>query len=148
MSLVKKVSKDIKMYSIVPAVGDVRLNVRGESLEKLFATALEGMNRIMNKEYEKHLNRHVFVKEIKLASIDTTSLLIDFLSEILALSHINKAIFYTIDNLEIYDNSLHAVVLGVKSDKFDKDIKAVAYHETNVKQNDKGDYKTTIVFKK
>lgn len=146
MSLAKKVGKDLKLYSIVPHVGDVRLNVRGKSLELLFAAALEGMNRIMNKEYEKNLNKHVFLKEVKLSSSDVTSLLIDFLSAILALSHIHKAIFYTIDHMEIYDSSLHAIVLGVKSEKFDRDIKAVTYHEANVKQSDKGGYETTIVF--
>lgn len=136
----------MKLYTIVPHVADIRLNVHGESLEDLFTAALEGMNRIMNKEYEKHLNKHTFVKEIRLEGIDTTSLLIDFLSRVLTLSHINKAIFYRVDQLEIYDNALQAILLGVKSDKFDRDIKAVTYHEAEVRQNNKGGYETTIVF--
>lgn len=136
----------MKPYSIIPHVADVRLSVRGKSLEELFITALEGMNRIISKEYEKFLNKHMFVKEITLESADNTSLLIDFLSEVLTLSHINKAIFYTVDRLEISNNSLHAHILGTKLDKFDRDIKAVTYHEAQVKQSEKGEYETTIVF--
>lgn len=139
-------NKEMKLYSIMPHVADVRLNVRGKSLKELFSAALEGMNRIMNNEYEKQLNRHLFAKEIKIVSTDPTSLLIDFLSDILTLSHINKAIFYTIERMEIYDNSLNAFILGAKAFGFEKDIKAVTYHGANVKQNDKGEYETTIVF--
>lgn len=60
---------------------------------------------------------------LELASLDISSLLIDFLSTILTLSYENKAIFC-----------------------FDKDIKAVTYHEAEVKKNDQGKYETTIVF--
>lgn len=136
----------MKLYTIIPYIEGVRLDIRGESLEQLFSAALEGTNRVMNEEYEKHLNKHIFTEEIKLVSTDPTSLLIDFLSEVLALSRINKAIFYTIERLEIYDNSLNAFVIGARAIAIDRDIKAVTYREADVKQNDRGEYATTIVF--
>jgi len=136
----------VKSYAITPHTADVRLFVKAPSLEKLFAHALEGMNRILNKEYERSLNKHTLVREITIAACDPTSLLIDFLSEVLTLSHINKAIFYTVDRLELEGNALHAHIVGAKVDMFMEDIKAVTYHEADVRQNDKGEYGTTIVF--
>lgn len=136
----------MKSYNIIPHVADVRLQVQGASLEKLFTNALEGMNRILNKDYDRYLNKHKFVKEIKISSHDTTSLLINFLSDVLTLSHVYKAIFYSIDRMEIYSNSLRAYILGVKIEKFMEDIKAVTYHEANVVRNEKGNFETMIVF--
>lgn len=136
----------MKAYSLIPHTGDVRLHAGGKSHEKLFAAALEGMNRILNKEYEKHLNKHTITEELTVTAYDITSLLIDFLSEVLTRSHIRKAIFHTIDYIEIQGNTLNARLLGTKADKFMEDIKAVTYHEANVRQNDKGYYETTVVF--
>lgn len=136
----------MNLYKISPHVADVRLNVRGKSYEQLFTVALEGMNRILNKDYEKYLNGQTIIKVISVTSYDVTSLLIDFLSEALTLSHIHKAIFHTIDRLEIHDTSLDAYVLGAKVSRLDEDIKAVTYHEAKVRKNEKGQYETNIVF--
>lgn len=133
-------------YSIAPHVADVRLHVQAESFENLLTVALDGMNIIMKKNYRMYLNRHSFIKEILINSNDQTSLLIDFLSKILTLSHIYKAIFHKIDRLEICENSLHAFVLGTKVNNFDEDIKAVTYHEAEIKRNKKVGLETTIVF--
>lgn len=135
----------MKSYTIIPHTADVRLKVQAISLEDLFISALSGMNRILIRDYEKYLNKHSFMKEVSITSYDTTSLLIDFLSEVLTLSHIHKAIFHTIGHIEIQRNSLHALLLGTKVGTFTEDIKAVTYHEAEV--NQQGDkYKTTIVF--
>lgn len=136
----------MQQYNIIPHVADIRLKVEAGSLERLFSISLEGMNRILYKEYEKHLNKHTIIKEISVKSYDATSLLIDFLSEVLTLSHIHKAIFHRIDQLEIVGNSLHAHILGAKVDKFAEDIKAVTYHEAKIATNTKGNLETTIVF--
>lgn len=133
-------------YSIFPHVADVRLQVRGESYEQLFAVSLEGMNRILNKDYKRYMDGKLIEKEISVASYDRTSLLIDFLSEVLTLSHIHKAIFHTIEFSKISENFIHAHLLGAKIDKFEEDIKAVTYHEAEIKQNNKGQYEAAIVF--
>lgn len=135
----------MKSYTISPHTADVRLKIRGKTLEEIFLNALEGMNRILNKNYEKYLNEHAIVKEITISSFDTTALLIDFLSEVLTLSHINKAIFHTISFLEIEPNTLHARLIGGKVKSFKKDIKAISYYEAEIRQNKKGEYETTVV---
>ena len=124
----------MKTFTIIPHTADVRLRIEADSLEKLFVSSLKGMNRILNKEYEKYLDKHPILEEVSVTSYDKTSLLIDFLSEILTRSHMHKAIFHTIDHFGIEGNSLHAHLLGAPVDKFTEDIKAVTYHEAEVKK--------------
>lgn len=122
------------------------LKAKGESIKELFINSLEGMNRILNKHYEKELNSHNLTREIDLWSSDKTTLLADFLSEILTISQHDKVLFYNVDLLEIKDNSLHAHVIGTKITHFKKDIKGVDYHEADVRINKKGAFETKIVF--
>ena len=70
----------MNLYKIFPHVADIRLQVRGKSFEGLLTSALEGMNRIIDREYEKHLNSHTIIEEISVTSYDKTSLLIYFVS--------------------------------------------------------------------
>lgn len=133
-------------YTISPHIADVRLNVSATSLKQLFVYALEGMNRILSKHYEAHLEKKAVTKKIRITSSDTTLLLIDFLSEVLTLSHVHKAIFHTVSRLDLKNSTLRATLLGANVSQFDEDIKAVTYHEAQVKQDPKGGYKTTIVF--
>lgn len=135
----------MKSYTISSHTADVRLKIRGKTLEEIFLNALQGMNRILIKNYEKYLNEHAIVKEMTISSFDTTTLLIDFLSEILTLSHINKAIFHTVSFLEIGPNTLHVRLIGGKVKSFKKDIKAISYHEAEIRRNKKGEYETTLV---
>lgn len=79
-------------------------------------------------------------------SIDKSTLLIDFLSEILTLTHSNKAIYHNVKFKKIEDNFLSAEIEGDKVDAFDKDIKAVTYNEAVIKKNENREYEVTIVF--
>lgn len=136
----------MNQYTIVPHVADIRLHVEADTVEQLFKTALQGMNRILHKQYELELNTHPIPEEIVLSSPDITSLLIDFLSHVLTLSHIHKAIFSQVSLLQIEQNQLHAHLVGAKVSTFMTDIKAVTYHEAHVIKNDEGKYETIIVF--
>ncbi|MCL5970518.1 MAG: archease [Patescibacteria group bacterium] len=136
----------MKSYVLIPHIGDVAIKVEADTLEELFTAALKGMNRILKKDYEKELDKHPFPQEILLSSFDTTSLLIDFLSEVLTLSTINKAIFPSIEFLELGQTNLHAHLIGTKVDKFTTDIKAVTYHGAEILKNKKGNLETNIIF--
>ncbi|SCP97670.1 SHS2 domain-containing protein [Anaerobium acetethylicum] len=83
---------------------------------------------------------------LNIDSADTTALLIDFLSEVLTESNIEYRIFDKLELQELKENHLTAVLYGKSVDRFDTDIKAVTYHEADVKINRKGYYETVIVF--
>lgn len=136
----------MKSYVFIPHVADLAIKVEADTMENLFISALEGMNNILKKDYEKESKRTLFSREIELLSIDTTSLLIDFLSGALTLSMIDKAIFQSLDFLEFKENKLRARLIGTRVDKFMTDIKAVTHHEAKIIKNKKGNYETKIVF--
>ena len=125
---------------------DTRLKVEGDTLRKLFSAALGGMAEVIKPGLCRTRGVEDFVQEITISSTNQTTLLIDFLSEILTRSHEEKVVFCSAEFLEFDVASLKAKIFGAKTEGFDEDIKAVTYHEAQIMKNKKGNYETTIVF--
>lgn len=70
----------------------------------------------------------------------------DFLSEVLYQSQINHAVFPEVKFLKFSDIELEAEIFGSEVDIFDEDIKAVTYHELEIKKSPSGGFETIIVF--
>lgn len=136
----------MESYQILSHVADVRLKVEAENLENLFCQALRGMAEILKKDFCQKAGQYDFSEEISVFSPDKTALLIDFLSEALTLSYERKIIFCEADFSELKNKFLRAKIFGKKSEEFDEDIKAVTYHEAEVKKNKKGKWETLVVF--
>ena len=142
----------MKKYKILPHTADVRLKIKGATLEELFEAGLQGMNSIVKKEKvkvksgEEDFKSVEVVKKVKLSAADTTSLLIDFLSEILTYSQEERAVFTKVLFGDLDEKNIAAEIYGETVDEFGKDIKAVTYHEANVVKNKKGNYETFIIF--
>jgi len=138
----------VKHFTITPHTADVRLELEASTLEELFSVALIGMAEFIKLGACSKISHdiHEIQEEISITSIDTTVLLIDFLSDVLTKTHINKAIFCTITFSELTDTSIHAIIFGKYVESFDEDVKAITYHEANVKRNSSGNYTTVIVF--
>ncbi len=139
-------SREPKMikYELIPHTADIRLKISGATQEELFTASLQGMSSILKKDVQ--IDKLTESKEIKIKSCDMTSLLIDFLSEVLTASQIQKTVFYKIKFLKLGENELHAIISGTKVNAFCEDIKAVTYHEADVHKNVSGDLETAIVF--
>ena len=138
----------VRSHHFLPHVADVRLKAEGDSLEELFTAALEGMNNLIKtsscpakKEDDQQLK-----EKIEISSVDATSLLIDFLSEVLTYSQVNKAIYCRVKFEKLTNNFLSATIFGNRVDTFDEDIKAVTYHEAEIKKDEKGIFSTIIIF--
>ncbi len=132
--------------SFTSHVADVRLKIKGDTIKELFEAGLEGMGKILNEgAYLEHKNE-AFEEYIQLSSVDITSLLVDFLSRVLNLSYLNKVLYYHLDSFVISGNKLSVIVSGTRVKSFDEDIKAVTYHEAEVKRNNEGQWETTIIF--
>ncbi|KDR93958.1 SHS2 domain-containing protein [Peptoclostridium litorale DSM 5388] len=135
----------MKTYSFLAHKCDIRLKVEADSLENLFHAALEGMNCIIKGDETPLKGKdHGIVVDID--SVDVTALLIDFLSEVLLETHTEYAVFDKLEVLELNENHCKARLFGDRVDGFDEDIKAVTYHEADVRQNRKGYYESVIVF--
>jgi SHS2 domain-containing protein len=83
---------------------------------------------------------------LQLQSVDTTVLLVDFLSEVLTLSHEEKAVFCALEVQQLNETAIAAQIAGRPADGFAEDIKAVTYHEAEVRQNDAGKWETMLIF--
>jgi SHS2 domain-containing protein len=135
----------MKEYKFLAHTADMRLQVQATTLEELFSAALEGMNTIIKPEAHACTKGDV-EKTLILSSSDSTSLLIDFLSEVLTLSVIHKAIFFHV-SFELLSNlRLKAILTGMHVSSFNEDIKAVTYHNAQVVRGPDGVYQVTITF--
>jgi SHS2 domain-containing protein len=136
----------MKTFKVLPHTADVRLWIEADSPEELFSSALEGMAGLI-KESQTELQEGKRVEDsIKLEAPDVTALLIDFLSSVLTLTHERKAVFTEVSFDELNETSLKCTIKGFETDGFDDDIKAVTYHEANVRKNIAGKFETMIVF--
>ena len=134
----------MRHWQILPHPADSRLLIQAETLPELFSAALEGMNRILKKDL---VFSGMPVKEsLNLSAADSTNLLIDFLSQVLSLSLLKQAIFSQVDFKPLTATALVADLRGNLVDHFDKEIKAVTYHEAAVRKNAEGLWETKIVF--
>lgn len=129
-----------------PHTADIRMKLLADSVSGLFHAALSGMNQLLTPgECERRRNPTVR-RNIEISSPDLTTLLIDFLNEVLALSYTCQALFCTLHIDRLVDNELVGFVTGVDVPGFDEDIKAVTYHEADVRRDVDGNFGTVIVF--
>ncbi|MBN2267529.1 MAG: archease [Candidatus Babeliaceae bacterium] len=134
----------MEKWFLIPHVADIRLHAEGTTLEELFSAALEGMAAILLPEgctgnYTESIS-------FSLTAPDTTVLLIDFLSEALSYSSMQRILYCTAAFSELSEKTLSTTLMGKKIECFDEDIKAVTYHEAEVHKNTTGTYETIIVF--
>ncbi|MBD3273290.1 hypothetical protein GF385_02995 [Candidatus Dependentiae bacterium] len=135
----------MKSYNFTPHTADVRLEVKADNLEELLKVSLEGMNQLIKKDFCNNASNFDLKHSLEIGSLDTSALLIDFLSEVLTYSQVNKAVYCKVNFKKLEKNSLECTIMGKKVESFDEDIKAVTYHEAEVKKED-DILKSTIIF--
>lgn len=138
----------MRTHEILSHTADVRLRAEGSSREELFRAALEGMAELQNakRAHQEGEEEEKITKNIAITAGDQTSLLIDFLSETLAQSQIEKVVFDAVSFLKLSSGELEAEITGERVEEFGEDIKAVTYHGAEIIKKDEGDYDVTILF--
>lgn len=129
-----KSAMEDKKYEILPHPGEMRLRIYGKTLEELFSNAALAMAQILSPatKFELQVESSKFkVELLKIESIDFNSLLVDFLSEILAKSQINKCV-YLISKIKMQKSKLEAELVSYPVERFDEDIKAVTYEDLDI----------------
>jgi SHS2 domain-containing protein len=137
-----------KKYEILEHPAELRLRVYGKTIEELFMNAVEAMANTLatsNKRQAKKTEKEI----LKIQSADINSLLVDFLSEILAKSQINKCIYLVpkirVSIVNSQKSKVVADLVGYPVDHFDEDIKAITYQDLNIQKID-GIWQTILVF--
>ncbi|MGH7799182.1 MAG: archease [Thermodesulfobacteriota bacterium] len=131
-------------YKILEHTADVRMIVQADSLERLFSDAVNGMMKILEPRLDN--NKEVIERKISLEAVDTTALLIDFLNEVLLETYIHKEVHNEVIFKSLSERSLEAKLSGFIAKSLGEDIKAVTYHEADVKKKKDGTWETMLIF--
>jgi SHS2 domain-containing protein len=131
-------------YEILKHTADLRMRVWGETLESLFLDAAGGMMSIIKENPKSEIRNPK--RNLSISASDRTALLVDFLNEILSLAQTNKEIYPKVTLKKLSETEAEAELTGVPVDGFDEDIKAVTYHEAEIKKNPAGNWETILIF--
>lgn len=134
-----------KPYHFLEHTADIKMRATGRTLQELFVNAALGMMEVLYGEKIHSLKPsttdHI---DLDLASQDTESLLVDWLSELLYLSDANNCAYIQYEIQELADANIKATIYGLPAQAID-DIKAVTYHGLEV-VNKGGRWEAIIVF--
>ncbi len=130
-------------FEVVEHTADWSIRVRGQSLARLFQHAAEGMSMLIAGDLQT-LPKDI-VRDVQLSAVDVESLLVDWLSELAYWAEMEQIVFHSFDMPEVRQTYLKAVIKGGRAEILHKHIKAVTYHELEVKRTDVG-FEATIVF--
>lgn len=134
-------------FEILGHTADLRVHVTGKTREDLFRHALQGMGAVIKKE--EHEGKHPpwrTHRDIVVDAQDQNSLLVDFLNEALYLANIHHEVYRDTHIFELSETGVEGELVGDAADGFDEDIKAVTYHEAEIKKNPAGYFEVTIIF--
>jgi len=131
-------------YKILEHTADVRLLVEARTLEELFREALGGMMEVLKPE--KKEGGPETMRRIEIEAASRTALLVDFLNEALWLAHTHREALAEVAFEAISETRLRATLRGFAAAAFGEDIKAVTYHEAEIRTNEAGNLETKLVF--
>jgi SHS2 domain-containing protein len=142
----------MKTYEIIEHTADLGMRVYGRDLNALFLNAAQAMFEIMVEVIKKE---SIFHKEerkkflVHKQGSNIEEIFVAWLSELLYLFSIEGLIMEKADIEKLDENSIQAEVKGrIFSPDFYRvktEIKAVTYHELEVKQTDQG-YEAQVIF--
>ena len=136
----------MKKFSHVPHTADIAIKVEADKLEGLFEAGVDGMMDFLKPGFCQEATASFgFEETIELASMDATTLLVDFMSEVLTLCLTEYVVICDVALNITGDKKISAIVKGYEVDAFDEDIKGVTYHDAEVLVNKAGNFETLVI---
>ncbi len=131
-----------KKFEILEHKADLKIRAFGKEKSELFLNAMLGM--FESAKYEAEGSK--IKREIKISSLDLSSLLVDFLSEVLYLSEVNQEVYDEIQFKKFSDKNIEGILIGKKLKRIGVLIKGVTYHDLEIQQRKDGVWEATILF--
>lgn len=136
-----------KGFKFLPHITDVRMVVWGRTIQELFQNALKGVSLYLKSPLPAENSAKKERVRVSLEAVDVNSLFVEFLSDIIARSDTENMVFTDVSFEGFGENFLTGEFFGVRVDGFDNEIKAVSYHEVDIKKNpETGFFETLLVF--
>jgi SHS2 domain-containing protein len=130
-------------FEEIEHTADHAVKVYGIDLRELFISAAQGMTSLMIQDVSSVSGE--ITKAVKLETIDTESLLVEWLSELAYWAEAEMLVFNKFKIHTISATDIDASARGAKVADLEKHIKAVTYHNLNIVKTRKG-LEATIVF--
>lgn len=149
------VKEKIQKFEVLEHTADVRIKVFGSSPKELFKNALYALGYTQKPEIAEQstvgriigtIRGRRVSEDFSIESMDYNTLLVDFLSEVLSRSDSQNTVFFDVKFKEFSELKIEGRIYGVKVDNFSEDIKAVTYHEVDVKEVEPGKWESLLVF--
>ncbi len=116
--------------------------MRGRDLRELFVNAAGAITRL---EHGERASDATVTREVLVQGVDRESLLVNWLNELLYLAQANREVYRGFDIIEINDTHLRARVSGAPEQNPQRRIKAVTFHNLEVKKTTNGWEATLVV---
>lgn len=136
-------------YEILEHTSDLKIRVSGKNRKELFKNALLGMfegARYQEEVKTKSQKLKTIKRKIQIKSQNLSTLLVDFLSEVLYLAETKKEVYSHIQFKKFTDKQIEGVLIGKKLKRIGVQIKGVTYHNLDVHQKEDGTWQATILF--
>lgn len=117
------------------------IQVTSDSLESLFK---ESLLYVMKTLHTSRINSVSVEREVQLTSINPTTLLIDFLNEILSLTHVYHEVYCDIEIVEFTGKGIRLKLKGTSINSFDHDIKSLTYFDPRIIRSESGSWMTKL----
>jgi SHS2 domain-containing protein len=72
--------------------------------------------------------------------------LVDFLSEALYQSQVNREVYKDIVFKKLTDTEMEGLLMGQKIERFGEEIKAVTYHSLKINKKEDGSWEAIVLF--
>lgn len=132
------------LFEILEHKADLKIKVFGRTKKELFENAMIGMFEAAKyKPTTDNIQRRT---RIKISSFDLSSLLIDFLTEILYLAETKKEIYHKVNFKKFSKNKIEAELIGKKLEEVGVHIKAVTYYDLKIRQQKDKTWWAIILF--
>jgi SHS2 domain-containing protein len=129
-------------FEEVEHVADSALRVYGADWEALLVNAALGMFSLMAEWDDSALSAE---REIDLHAMDSETLLVDWLNELLYLHELEGVVYIDFEVLSASPKHLTAIAKGTDDWRPRTGIKAVTFNDLSVEKHEEG-YTATIVF--
>ena len=145
MKRLKTTTVQARGFEVITDSPDVRMRIRGRTLQELFRNALHGVaSYISPGPIRAHGGR--LAEAIMVRAVDINSLLVEFLSETLARAEGRDALFTTATFRAFGEDFLEAELAGVAMDDRMRDVRAISYQDVDIKKSpETGFFKTDII---
>ena len=130
-------------FEEIEHTADKALRVFGINLKELMISAAQGMTQLMVGDVSKISNE--IERSVELQAVDAESLLVEWLAELAYWAETEMLVFKKFMITDATNTRLQASVSGGKAAGLEKHIKAVTYHNLEIRQTPEG-LEATIVF--